>query len=111
MKDYARRNREQTIIPNRRYAKAKTMTFDRLLIIFIISALAFAAISACVTLFQKHQAEKAQITPQPVALKTDKHGAKTATPTKEIAENTQPKYDFYQMLPKITVDVEKPKKS
>lgn len=126
MKDYAKKNTYRAKANEREAGSSH----DRWLIAFIIITLCLAALSALHTLYKKRLLEKQQAaqiaeSEQPAKTPIEKK-FKKATPkqhhvisekakqaavtTKAKTQDTapadnEPKYDFYQLLPKMTVDV------
>jgi hypothetical protein len=131
MKDYARRNSNASR-PNVRQELPRERNPDRWLIVFIIITLCLAAASAGYTFYQKWRTERAttaalaekplhpakSILEKLFRKQPEKHELqdKTKLPGKltkkspksaepKVETSNEPKYDFYQLLPKMTVDV------
>lgn len=137
MKDYAKRSAPSSPAFNRRRAQNNknntSKTADRLLITFIISMCFLACTTGAHGLYEKWKHEHPQLaldtqsttittiekTPEKKLSATEstveKKHALAEKNKKILAEkaekpaptDNQPKYDFYQMLPKMTVDVPK----
>ena len=98
MRDYAKKK-----ISNKRHRFPQN---DRWLIIFIIITLCLAGISALNTLYHKLVKEKQMVTKTQTAPMTPiEKKFKKAAPQSIEPATPEPKYDFYQLLPKMTVDV------
>jgi len=134
MKDYVKRTSVPSAIYTRRKSAPSSWTVDRFLLIFIVMMIIFAAIFGARSFYLKHKAVLVPAAPvventvpsqkvlpshvadtsekahnkSPVLSEKEKAKIKTAADKSRVASaSNEPKYDFYQMLPKMTVDVEK----